>query len=146
VCSHVCSYFEMEQAEYVKRGVNLSVEGWLVKLMVRKDEREVEGGPGGGGGCGPRVWHWWGDSGAWREHHGANPLLHGTSLRTLCLHQCKMDWTSARSWQAMSHSLVINMWHCGTTSPSQSSVGCRCCCHRLHLLLPPVLAVTDWSH
>jgi hypothetical protein len=27
-------YFELEQAEYAARGVNLSVEAWLVKLMV----------------------------------------------------------------------------------------------------------------
>jgi hypothetical protein len=28
------SYFELEQAEYAAKGVNLSVEAWLVKLMV----------------------------------------------------------------------------------------------------------------
>lgn len=38
-----CSYFEMEQEEYAKRGVTLSVEAWLVKLMVR----ESQGGRGG---------------------------------------------------------------------------------------------------
>jgi hypothetical protein len=34
VPTHPFSYFEMEQAEYAKRGVMLSVEAWLVKLMV----------------------------------------------------------------------------------------------------------------
>jgi hypothetical protein len=29
------SYFELEQAEYAAKGINLSVEAWLVKLMVR---------------------------------------------------------------------------------------------------------------
>jgi hypothetical protein len=54
VCWCVYSYFEMEQAEYAMRGVNLSVEGWLVKLMVRK---RVRGGGRGGGGLCPRAWH-----------------------------------------------------------------------------------------
>jgi hypothetical protein len=35
------SYFELEQAEYAAKGITLSVEAWLVKLMVRC---------GGGGG------------------------------------------------------------------------------------------------
>lgn len=34
------SYFEMEQEEYAKRGVTLSVEAWLVKLMVRARGRK----------------------------------------------------------------------------------------------------------
>lgn len=28
------SYFELEQAEYASKGITLSVEAWLVKLMV----------------------------------------------------------------------------------------------------------------
>jgi hypothetical protein len=31
------SYFELEQAEYAAKGITLSVEAWLVKLMVRGD-------------------------------------------------------------------------------------------------------------
>jgi hypothetical protein len=37
------SYFELEQAEYAAKGISLSVEAWLVKLMVR--------GRGRGGGA-----------------------------------------------------------------------------------------------
>ena len=44
-----CSYFELEQAEYAKRGVNLSVEGWLVKLMVGGGKLGWVGWAGGGG-------------------------------------------------------------------------------------------------
>lgn len=44
-----CSYFELEQQEYARKGINLSVEAWLVKLMVgaidpEYDEQD-EGGP-----------------------------------------------------------------------------------------------------
>lgn len=44
------SYFEMEQAEYAKKGINLSVEAWLVKLMVgaidpEYDEQDEGGAP-----------------------------------------------------------------------------------------------------
>jgi hypothetical protein len=30
----LCSYYELESAEYAAKGLHLSVEAWLVKLMV----------------------------------------------------------------------------------------------------------------
>jgi hypothetical protein len=29
------SYYELEQSEHAAKGVQLSVEGWFIKLMVR---------------------------------------------------------------------------------------------------------------
>lgn len=37
------SYYEMESAEYQRRGINLSPSMWLVKMMVRR-ERGFDGG------------------------------------------------------------------------------------------------------
>jgi len=45
------SYFELEQAEYAKRGVNLSVEGWLVKLMTGAIDRAMDSQDESGGGA-----------------------------------------------------------------------------------------------
>jgi hypothetical protein len=36
------SYFELEQAEYAAKGITLSVEAWLVKLMVRGSDHRVQ--------------------------------------------------------------------------------------------------------
>jgi len=36
------SYFELEQAEYLKKGIHLSVEAWLVKLMVGAIDPEYD--------------------------------------------------------------------------------------------------------
>jgi hypothetical protein len=36
------SYFELEQAEYAKKGIHLSVEAWLVKLMVGAIDPEYD--------------------------------------------------------------------------------------------------------
>jgi hypothetical protein len=35
------SYFELEQAEYAAKGITLSVEAWLVKLMVSSSYHNV---------------------------------------------------------------------------------------------------------